>query len=159
MTSMKELRRKSLLLTGYLEYLIRHHYSEDAARPDRPHVCILTPSDPEQRGCQLSLRFSINICAVYRELERRGVAVSRRAAACPGRPRSRLNVRCVAPVRHAGAAGPAGGAGATLQLLQRRPPLRHHAGAGAGRLPGPAPGPLLKIGMVTGATVGMHADL
>lgn len=72
---MKELRRKSLLLTGYLEYLIRHHYG-DAARPDRPHVRILTPSEPEQRGCQLSLRFSISVRAVFQELEKRGVAVS-----------------------------------------------------------------------------------
>uniref|UniRef100_H3DIG4 Kynureninase n=1 Tax=Tetraodon nigroviridis TaxID=99883 RepID=H3DIG4_TETNG len=72
-TSMKELRRKSLLLTGYLEYLIRHHYG-DAAPARRPHVRILTPSEPEQRGCQLSLRFSISVRAVFQELEKRGVA-------------------------------------------------------------------------------------
>lgn len=81
MTSMKELCRKSLLLTGYLEYLIRRHYSEDAAQPDRPHVRIITPSDPKQRGCQLSLCFSINIRAVFQELEKRGVAVSLLASA------------------------------------------------------------------------------
>lgn len=76
MTSMKELRRKSLLLTGYLEYLVRHYYSEDAAQPDKPHVRIITPCEPEQRGCQLSLRFSINIRTVFQQLEKRGVAVS-----------------------------------------------------------------------------------
>lgn len=76
MTSMKELRKKSLLLTGYLEYLIGHYYSEDAAWPDRPHVRIITPRDPEQRGCQLSLSFSIGIRTVVQELEKRGVAVS-----------------------------------------------------------------------------------
>lgn len=76
MTSMKELRRKSLLLTGYLEYLIRHHYSEDAAQRHKPHVHIITPCAPKQRGCQLSLSFSINIRAVFQELEKRGVVVS-----------------------------------------------------------------------------------
>ncbi|HEY0334327.1 MAG TPA: kynureninase [Stenotrophomonas sp.] len=45
---MPALRRKSEQLTGYLEALI-------VARV--PHVLeVLTPSDPQQRGCQLSLR-------------------------------------------------------------------------------------------------------
>lgn len=35
----------------------------------------MTPSDPEQRGCQLSLKFNIDISLVYEELIRRGVAV------------------------------------------------------------------------------------
>ncbi|XP_003966728.2 kynureninase isoform X2 [Takifugu rubripes] len=78
MTNMKELRRKSMLLTGYLEYLIRHYYSEDAAQPNKPHVHIITPSDPEQRGCQLSLCFSINIQRVFQELEKRGVVCDMR---------------------------------------------------------------------------------
>lgn len=77
MTSMQALRRKSLLLTGYLEYLIRHYYTEDPARPRKPHVRIITPSDPQQRGCQLSLSFSVHIRKVFQELEKRGVAVSR----------------------------------------------------------------------------------
>lgn len=76
MTSMKALRRKSLLLTGYLEYLIEHYYTEDPAQPHKPNVRIITPSDPEQRGCQLSLAFSIHIRKVFEELEKRGVAVS-----------------------------------------------------------------------------------
>lgn len=76
MTSMKELRRKSTLLTGYLEYLICHYYSEGAVQPNKPHVHIITPSDPGQRGCQLSLCFSINIRRVFQELEKRGVVVS-----------------------------------------------------------------------------------
>lgn len=76
MTSMKALRRKSLLLTGYLEYLIEHYYTEDPAQPHKPHVRIITPSDPEQRGCQLSLAFSVHIRKVFEELEKRGVAVS-----------------------------------------------------------------------------------
>ncbi|XP_023151419.2 kynureninase [Amphiprion ocellaris] len=78
MTSMQALRRKSLLLTGYLEYLIQHYYSEDPTRPQKPHVHIMTPSDPQQRGCQLSLSFSIPIRRVFQELERRGVACDMR---------------------------------------------------------------------------------
>lgn len=76
LTSMEALRRKSVLLTGYLEHLIQHHFTEDPAEPQKPHVRILTPSDPQQRGCQLSLAFSVPIQKVFQELERRGVVVS-----------------------------------------------------------------------------------
>ncbi|XP_042338098.1 kynureninase-like [Plectropomus leopardus] len=75
---MQMLRRKSLLLTGYLEYLIQHYYAADAARPHKPHVRIITPSDPQQRGCQLSLSFSVPIRRIFQELERRGVACDMR---------------------------------------------------------------------------------
>uniref|UniRef100_A0A3Q2PZV0 Kynureninase n=1 Tax=Fundulus heteroclitus TaxID=8078 RepID=A0A3Q2PZV0_FUNHE len=78
MTSMQMLRRKSVLLTGYLEYLIKHYYSEDPAQPHKPYVRIITPSDPQQRGCQLSLSFSIPIRRVYQALERRGVTCDMR---------------------------------------------------------------------------------
>ncbi|XP_028990332.1 kynureninase [Betta splendens] len=78
MTSMQALRRKSLLLTGYLEYLIQHYYTEDPAQPHKPHVRVITPSDPLQRGCQLSLRFSVPIGKVFHELEKRGVACDMR---------------------------------------------------------------------------------
>ena len=45
---MPALRAKSERLTGYLEALIRTHLSE--------RLQIVTPADPTQRGCQLSLR-------------------------------------------------------------------------------------------------------
>ncbi|SDY17504.1 Kynureninase [Lysobacter sp. yr284] len=45
---MRALREKSLRLTGYLESLIRARLHET--------LDILTPADPAQRGCQLSLR-------------------------------------------------------------------------------------------------------
>uniref|UniRef100_A0A7N8X4D6 Kynureninase n=1 Tax=Mastacembelus armatus TaxID=205130 RepID=A0A7N8X4D6_9TELE len=77
-TSMQVLRRKSLLLTGYLEYLIQHYYTEDPRQPSKPHIHIITPSDPKQRGCQLSLSFSVPIRKVFQELERRGVACDMR---------------------------------------------------------------------------------
>lgn len=44
---MPALHRKSELLTGYLEYLIGN---------DPDHYTILTPSNPTERGCQLSIR-------------------------------------------------------------------------------------------------------
>ncbi|XP_077578932.1 kynureninase [Stigmatopora nigra] len=78
MTSMQALRRKSVLLTGYLEYLIGHYYSKDPNNPHKPYVHIITPSDPEQRGCQLSFWFSVPIQKVFQELEKRGVACDMR---------------------------------------------------------------------------------
>ncbi|XP_037552614.1 kynureninase [Nematolebias whitei] len=75
MTSMQALRSKSVLLTGYLEYLIKHYYAED---PSKPHVHVITPSDPQQRGCQLSLSFSVPIRRVYEELQKRGVVCDMR---------------------------------------------------------------------------------
>lgn len=77
-TSMKTLRKKSVLLTGYLEYLIKHYYSENIAEPEKPYAKIITPSRIEERGCQLSLTFSLPIKAVYEELEKRGVACDMR---------------------------------------------------------------------------------
>ncbi|XP_036400531.1 kynureninase isoform X2 [Megalops cyprinoides] len=77
-TSMRALRQKSILLTGYLEYLITHYYTKDEANPKKPFVQIITPSNPQERGCQLSLSFSAPIRAVFRELEKRGVACDMR---------------------------------------------------------------------------------
>lgn len=61
------LREKSLKLTGYLEYLLKQfNLSEDVLR-------IITPSDPEARGCQLSLLVSKNGKAIFEHLTRSGV--------------------------------------------------------------------------------------
>ena len=54
-------RRKALLLTGYLEALLKVNgvaAGEGAAQASERAQCveIVTPSDPAQRGCQLSLR-------------------------------------------------------------------------------------------------------
>ncbi len=46
--TMPALRAKSLALTGYLEALVQAHLSD--------RIQVLTPADPTQRGCQLSLR-------------------------------------------------------------------------------------------------------
>uniref|UniRef100_A0A8C5V5U2 Kynureninase n=1 Tax=Microcebus murinus TaxID=30608 RepID=A0A8C5V5U2_MICMU len=71
--TMKALRRKSILLTGYLEYLIKHYYSKDKADTKKPMVNIITPSRIEDRGCQLTLTFSVSKKDVFQELEKRGV--------------------------------------------------------------------------------------
>ena len=66
--SMPALREKSLRLTGYLEWLLKQKLADD--------VDILTPSAPEARGCQLSLRLHAGhrqARKIFEELERRGV--------------------------------------------------------------------------------------
>ncbi|XP_021364292.1 kynureninase-like isoform X1 [Mizuhopecten yessoensis] len=88
-TSMEEIRAKSKLLTAYLEYCIVEKYgqtngiAEGTLEPidgdfKHVHVHIFTPSDPEQRGAQLSLSFSVNISYVFKELEKRGVICDER---------------------------------------------------------------------------------
>jgi kynureninase len=64
---MQALRAKSLRLTGYLESLLRSSASNT--------VTILTPADPQARGCQLSLRLrrtAEQAKAVYAALIRDG---------------------------------------------------------------------------------------
>ena len=39
------------------------------------HVSIITPVNPAERGCQLSVKFSVPIKSVHKELEKRGVVV------------------------------------------------------------------------------------
>jgi len=68
---MEALRAKSIRLTGYLEWLL------DRA-PGRPFE-IITPRDPDRRGCQLSLRILDRPEARFEALERAGVVVDFRA--------------------------------------------------------------------------------
>jgi kynureninase len=64
---MEPLREKSVRLTGYLEWLL--------ARELGNAVETLTPSDPNRRGCQLSLRVKSNASGrtVFERLEAAGV--------------------------------------------------------------------------------------
>lgn len=73
---MKALRKKSILLTGYLEYLIEQHSRTRTAGAKGPIVHIITPARIQERGCQLTLTFSIPRTNVFQELEKRGVVVS-----------------------------------------------------------------------------------
>lgn len=62
---MPALCRKSRLLTGYLEFLLRQGKRKDFR--------ILTPSDPDERGCQLSIFMERNGRQTFDALTRRGV--------------------------------------------------------------------------------------
>ncbi len=86
---------KQFLLTGYLEYLLLKNFSDNSegvqngnaqnghatngsSEPKKLSLKIITPSDPIERGCQLSLVFSADVTAVHKELEKRAIVVSSR---------------------------------------------------------------------------------
>jgi kynureninase len=71
---MKALREKSLALTGYLEFLL------DALRTDA--FTIITPRDPNQRGCQLSIIMKENDRQIFDALSRSGVCCDWREPDC-----------------------------------------------------------------------------
>ena len=71
---MKALRDKSLALTGYLEFLL------DALRTDA--FTIMTPRDPDQRGCQLSIIMKENGRRIFDALSRSGVCCDWREPNC-----------------------------------------------------------------------------
>jgi kynureninase len=62
---MKKLRKKSLKLTGYLEFLLDDLNSKD--------VRIITPRNPEQRGCQISLLVDNEAKKLHQALSDEGV--------------------------------------------------------------------------------------
>ncbi|RIL10608.1 MAG: kynureninase [Proteobacteria bacterium] len=59
------LREKSVLLTGYLEFLVRNLSREE--------LKIITPADPHQRGCQLSISAGPAAKQVLEQLSKHGV--------------------------------------------------------------------------------------
>jgi kynureninase len=63
-----KLRLKSLLLTGYLEYLIKQIIETTGANGK-----IITPEKPEERGCQLSLALEENGREIFDYLSRHGI--------------------------------------------------------------------------------------
>jgi kynureninase len=64
---MKALRKKSLQLTGYLEFLIGELNREGR------HFNIITPSNPQERGCQLSILTGSDGKALFDYLTEAGV--------------------------------------------------------------------------------------
>uniref|UniRef100_A0AC35TY02 Kynureninase n=1 Tax=Rhabditophanes sp. KR3021 TaxID=114890 RepID=A0AC35TY02_9BILA len=79
-TNMLKLRQRSIYLTGYFEKLINYYFDKDSEhRAVEKVMCqVITPPNPFERGCQLSLKFNIDIGSVYAELVKRGVAVDKR---------------------------------------------------------------------------------
>jgi kynureninase len=65
---MKNLRKKSLILTGYLDYLIRSQVSNLKSQ-----VSIITPSSPSDRGCQISLQTQKGGKKIFDKLTKAGV--------------------------------------------------------------------------------------
>ena len=62
---MTALRAKSEKLTGYLEFLL--------GRIDTDRITVITPSDPKQRGCQLSIRVRNSDKGLFDSLTSRGI--------------------------------------------------------------------------------------
>ena len=62
---MKKLRKKAISLTGYLEYLV-HTLSND-------FINIVTPSDPNQRGSQLSIQVKNADKKIFNQITKSGV--------------------------------------------------------------------------------------
>jgi len=61
------LRKKSILLTGYLEFLLH------TLDPEEKHFSILTPKQKNERGCQLSLYMKHDGKEIYTALHKAGV--------------------------------------------------------------------------------------
>ncbi|HRW75071.1 MAG: kynureninase [Lewinellaceae bacterium] len=62
---MDRLTAKSRQLTGFLEYLLQQQ--------SNPRFSLITPSDPDQRGCQLSIRVAGADKSVFHRLSEQGV--------------------------------------------------------------------------------------
>ncbi len=62
----KNLRTKSEKLTGFLDFLIKENISSDKIK-------VITPEDPIQRGCQLSLSIKNNGRKLYEDLNKNNV--------------------------------------------------------------------------------------
>ena len=62
---MEALREKSIQLTGYLEYLINEL--------NNPDIEIITPKNPNQRGCQLSIRVKNTDKTLHKKLTEKHV--------------------------------------------------------------------------------------
>lgn len=62
--TMKVVREKSEKLTGYLEFMLQHFCGDVAT--------VVTPSNPAERGCQLSVRFAGNPREMLRVLKLEG---------------------------------------------------------------------------------------
>lgn len=63
---MPALRKKSILLTGYLYFLLQQ------VDPQARYFIILTPKNPAERGCQLSLLFKKNGKKIFNALNKKG---------------------------------------------------------------------------------------
>lgn len=78
---MKDLRAKSLLLTGYAEHLL--HQIAERTFDGSPAFEIITPSDPLRRGAQLSVLLREELMEeVSASLEAAGIICDKRKPGC-----------------------------------------------------------------------------
>lgn len=68
----KRLREKSIKLTGYLEFLLRE---EILNRTNPFSIEIITPQNPDERGCQLSLKIGKNGQELFNKIQNGGYIV------------------------------------------------------------------------------------
>lgn len=78
---MDAVRARSLLLTGYLEELM-NKYIINQPNANNITVKLMTPSDPEQRGAQLSLDFDFSVQVIESFLSKNGLIVDERKPRC-----------------------------------------------------------------------------
>ena len=64
---MNALRKKSIQLTGYLEFLLKQ------LDPEQKKFLLLTPSNPRERGCQLSIFIKRGGKNVFDKITQEGV--------------------------------------------------------------------------------------
>ena len=90
------------LLAAYLELLLLHYYGFSQDDDETPakrlklengtakigRLSIITPVNPAERGCQLSVKFSIPVKSLREELDKRGVVVRVRRS-----KQAKLNVK------------------------------------------------------------------
>ena len=73
--SMKELRHKSKLLVTYLEQLLLDRFINNDKSKSTISMQVITSSNLEERGNQLSIYFPHSLDKVYEELRKRGMVV------------------------------------------------------------------------------------
>ncbi|HNP49923.1 MAG TPA: kynureninase, partial [Bacteroidia bacterium] len=72
---MNALSAKSKSLTNYLEFILNEINDHFKKEKDFIPVKIITPLNPDERGCQLSLILSKNGKDIYKQLTEKGVIV------------------------------------------------------------------------------------
>jgi len=70
---MNAIRKKSILLTGFLQFLF------DQIDPDQQFFQIITPRNKNERGCQLSLFIKSDAKAIFKKLEKNGIVADYRS--------------------------------------------------------------------------------
>ena len=68
-------------MSAYFEHLLLERFGKNRKKSNEDRIGngffieIITPSNPEERGCQLSITTSIDVLPIFAELSARGVLV------------------------------------------------------------------------------------